>query len=336
MKYKRVVLNARLILLYAIIAGFLLSLTPLSLALLPHHKGEPNMELHLLDATIIFVLNVCMFFVSLWLNLRLLNTNLAQRILLNLLVYIGLSLLAIVIHSPFWEMLDKLPMAFFVRDEFVRNFIIFAISVIVAIAFGTFEQNLRMSNKILEIEKDSLSGQIESLKQQINPHFFFNILNTLSGLAQEDTPKTIEFIEKLSQVFRYVLDIKERNLVSVAEEIRFAEAYVFLMKVRFEDKFNLQFLIEEDCDALVPSLCIQLLLENCFKHNSMTTQKPINIEVKTENHYLTVKNTRSPMHTQSYSGIGLKNLNERCKLLQGREIEIIETQDSFIVKVPTC
>jgi two-component system LytT family sensor kinase len=176
---------------------------------------------------------------------------------------------------------------------------------------------------------------IESLKQQINPHFFFNSLNTLSGLAREDSKKTVEFIDKLSQVFRYVLDIQEKNMVTIAEEIHFAKAYIYLLKVRFDTKFNVDIRLNSSDEALVPSLCTQLLLENCFKHNSMSSEQPLRITISTENDYLIIKNTMAQMSHVAGNGIGLKNLNERSKLLTGKAIEVSKEHDFFIVKVPT-
>ena len=332
---KQTLLSKRYIVLYAVIAGFLMSLTPFSLAFLPSHHGPSNSGVQLLDAFLLLFLNIVLFYASLWINLVTVEKPTSRKILFNILAYIGFTLLAILIHKPIWSMLERMPIGFFIRDELGRNLIIFSISVVVANAFHSFQQNQQMKNKILEIQRQSLAGQIESLKQQINPHFFFNSLNTLSGLAQEDTQKTLEFIEKLSQVFRYVLEIQEKNVVSVAEEMNFARAYIYLLKVRFEEKFIVDIQQDLDENVLVPSLCTQLLLENCFKHNSMSSSNPLKIKIRTDNGYLVICNSIMQMNQTSGNGIGLKNLNERSKLLTGKPIEITNENECFTVKVPT-
>jgi two-component system LytT family sensor kinase len=331
---KQTLLSKRYIVLYAVIAGFLMSLTPFSLAFLPNRHGPSHQDIQFMDAFMLLFLNIVLFYASLWINLVIVEKPTSRKILFNTLAYIGFTLLAIIVHKPIWSMLERLPIGFFIRDEFGRNLIIFSISAIVANAFHSFQQNQLMKNKILEIQRQSLAGQIESLKQQINPHFFFNSLNTLSGLAQEDTQKTLEFIEKLSQVFRYVLEIHEKNVVSVAEEMNFARAYIYLLKVRFEEKFTIDIQPEMDENALVPSLCTQLLLENCFKHNSMSSSNPLKIKIKTDNGYLVICNSLIQMNATTGNGIGLKNLNERSKLLTGKAIEITTDNDCFTVKVP--
>jgi hypothetical protein len=331
---KQTLLSKRYIVLYAVIAGFLMSLTPFSLAFLPNHHGPSNTSVQFMDAFMLLFLNIVLFYASLWINLVIVEKPRSRKILFNTLAYIGFTLLAIIVHKPIWSMLERLPIGFFIRDEFVRNLIIFSISTIVANAFQSFQQNQQMKNKILEIQRQSLAGQIESLKQQINPHFFFNSLNTLSGLAQEDTQKTLEFIEKLSQVFRYVLEIQEKNVVSVAEEMNFARAYIYLLKVRFDEKFTIDIQQEMDEEALVPSLCTQLLLENCFKHNSMSNTNPLKIKIKTDNGYLVICNSLMQMNATTGNGIGLKNLNERSKLLTGKAIDLTTDNDCFTVKVP--
>ena len=318
--------------LYAVIAGFLLSLTPLSLAIL--HKDRSQIGLHLIDTAIFLVLNIAMFFASLWLNLRLVEKPLMKKILFNLLAYIALCALAIAIHQPFWMRMLKLPLIFYIRDEFIRNLIVFSISYIVAHAMDTFRQNQQMKDVIIQIQQKNLAGQLETLKQQINPHFFFNSMNTLSGLAREDPNKTVEFIDKLSLIFRYVLDIQEKSLVPLSEEIRFAKAYIFLFEVRFADKVVIEINLDENDTALVPSLCSQLLLENIIKHNSMTHQNPVKIEFYKEPSYFVVRNTLTPKKDTAGAGIGLTNLDARSRLLTGKPIEIIASTDHFTVKIP--
>jgi hypothetical protein len=331
---KQTLLPFRYLLLYASLAGFLMSLTPFSLAFLPDRHEHTDQEMQLIDAFVLLFLNIVMFYLSLWLNLVTLDKTKWHKIRLNTIAFLVLTLVAILIHQPIWGALDRLPISFFIRDEVVRNLIIFSISILVANAFHSFQQNQLMKTKIIEIQSQTLAGQIELLKQQINPHFFFNSLNTLSGLVLENSPKTVFFIENLSMVFRYLLEIQEKNLVTVAEEINFAKAYIYLLKVRFDEKFSIDILTESEHGALVPSSCTQLLLENCFKHNSMSNQQPLKIVIRSADGYLIVSNSVFQLLEVERNGIGLKNLNERSKLLTGKPIEIISNNNNFMVRVP--
>jgi two-component system, LytTR family, sensor kinase len=169
---------------------------------------------------------------------------------------------------------------------------------------------------------------------QISPHFFFNTLNTLSGLIQENPEKSEVFIDKLSQVFRYILNMQENSHVSLADEIRFARDYAFLLKVRFEDKLIINFNLDPDNLIRVPSLCTQLLIENVIKHNRMNLQFPVTINLTEENGYLKVCNNSYPQLIENSTGLGLKNLNRRSELLSGKPILIEKTEERFCVLVP--
>ncbi len=170
--------------------------------------------------------------------------------------------------------------------------------------------------------------------QQINPHFFFNTLNTLSGLVQENPEKSEEFIDKLSQVFRYVLKMQENSKVLLTEELKFADDYFYLLKMRFEDKIFLESNIEQLGNKLIAPLSTQLLIENVIKHNRMNRQLPLKIEFTLENDYLKVCNSYYPQKSDNSNGMGLKNLNKRCEILSGKSIIIEQTEEYFCVKVP--
>jgi LytS/YehU family sensor histidine kinase len=169
---------------------------------------------------------------------------------------------------------------------------------------------------------------------QINPHFFFNTLNTLSGLIQENPGKSELFIDKLSQVFRYILNMQENSQVQLSDEIRFARDYAFLLNVRFDDKLKINFGDVDKIAAKVPSLCSQLLIENVIKHNRMNQQFPVTINFTTENGFLKVCNNLYPQIIENSTGLGLKNLNRRSELLSGKPILIEKTDNSFCVQVP--
>jgi sensor histidine kinase YesM len=333
-------LSRNILLSYSFGVGALLSVNLVFLALEPHHAAERNV--HLLDALTFFVLNASVLACSLWLNVRLFGTSVRVRIFANVLSYFLLSGVSISLHFPVWQLLTHgPPIGFYIRDEFARNLLLFCMSMIVARTLEVSEQHQSMKAELAAVRQESLLGQIESLKQQINPHFFFNSLNTLSGLAREDADKTIEFIEKLSQVFRTVLEIQQKDMVSLGEELEFAGAFLYLLNVRFEGKFICEIASEPTAEAMLwlPPLSSQLLLENVVKHNRMTRQNPVRVkmfvEFRTlESAYFVVENSYAPLKNSSGTRTGLANLTKRSELLTDKPVVIEQDASIFRVKVP--
>lgn len=186
-------------------------------------------------------------------------------------------------------------------------------------------------------KKENAEYRFELLQSQLNPHFLFNSLNTVSALVYENQDNAGLFIRKLSDVYRYILDHRDNDLVSLETELSFAESYILLMKLRFED--NLQISVKTDHIngnkyQLAP-LSLQLLLENAFKHNVVSKKKPLHIDVSLESEYLIVKNNKQikTSHEESHQ-MGLKNLNSRYQFLSDKEIIVENTTEEFIVKLP--
>lgn len=176
----------------------------------------------------------------------------------------------------------------------------------------------------------------ESLKNQLDPHFLFNSLNVLSALIEENPAKAQEFTVSLSKVYRYVLDQKDKNLITVEEELNFAKLYVSLLKVRFEDAILVHFSDTLDFTnyKIVP-LSLQLLLENAVKHNIISDKKPLKIEIFKEGDFIVVQNSFQKKQTfEKTSGIGLQNIINRYQLVSNEEIEIIQNNEFYKVKLP--
>ncbi len=182
----------------------------------------------------------------------------------------------------------------------------------------------------------NLRNQIEVLRNQLNPHFFFNTLNTLSYLIGQDQQKSQLYLNKLSFVLRTTLELQQRDLIPLSEEIRLAEAYFHLLSIRFGGNVQMTFHGEDAAIYNVPPLTLQLLIENAVKHNVISTHLPLTIEVKidTETQTLWVDNNLQPKDNTSGAGIGLKNLVERFRMLSGRNPEILSDHGHFTVKVP--
>ncbi len=187
-----------------------------------------------------------------------------------------------------------------------------------------------------KLTQEKLIFQYQTLKNQVNPHFLFNSLNTLSSLVRENPDLSEEFIQKLSHIYRYILDDKEKELVPLSEEIKFVQDFFYLQKIRDEEKITLKIEIQNMEGVRILPVSLQLLVENALKHNSATRNNPLEIIIHNEGiDRLVVRNNLQKKTRLSESpGIGLKNLNERSKLILNTEIDVIETADEFVVKIP--
>ncbi len=180
------------------------------------------------------------------------------------------------------------------------------------------------------------TAKFESLKSQLDPHFLFNSLNVLTSLISENPNQAEKFTTKLSKIYRYVLEQKDKDLTSVEEELNFAKSYMQLLEMRFEDavKFKVQDGIDEETLKIVP-LSLQLLLENAVKHNVITSSQPLEINIYLEEGYLIVENNINPKASLGKSTkVGLKNIKQRYALVTSKGVEITTLNKVFRVKLP--
>ena len=182
----------------------------------------------------------------------------------------------------------------------------------------------------------SANAQFESLKNQLDPHFLFNSLNVLSSLIDENPNQAQRFTASMSKIYRYVLEQKDKELVTVEEEIEFAKTYCNLLKTRFEDSVGFDFQVGENTlKSYVVPLSLQLLLENCIKHNFATSAKPLQIKIYSENGYLLIENNlQQREQVKESAGIGLSNIVQRYALLTKQNVFIEKSPDFFKVKIP--
>lgn len=187
-----------------------------------------------------------------------------------------------------------------------------------------------------ELRTESVRHQYESLKNQLNPHMLFNTLNTLQSLIRESPSKALEYTQELSRVLRYTLQSNDMQSVSLAEEIEFAKAYIFLMKMRYEDNLVFQVDIDKSMTGLhLPPLSVQLLIENAIKHNEISNRNPLTISIRTEGSTLIVCNPiQAKRQPSAGQGIGLENLAKRYRLLWQKDIMISVEENRFCVRLP--
>ena len=185
-------------------------------------------------------------------------------------------------------------------------------------------------------EKESIAARYESLKNQVSPHFLFNSLNALTNLVYEDQDKAVKFIKQLSEVYRYVLDTRDKEVVPVEDELRFLESYVFLQQIRFGNRLNVHISVDDTSINVVP-LALQMLMENAIKHNIVSEEEPLTIKVYSENGFLVVENDlqrKALVHGEASSGVGLLNVCKRYQFLSSEKVQIIEANRKFVVKLP--
>ncbi len=229
---------------------------------------------------------------------------------------------------------------FYILNFEILSFVIF---VLIILSFNLLELGFFLLNKwrfsLAELErfkKENAEFKFETLMNQINPHFLFNSLNTLSSLIYENQDTASKYIRELSKVYRYVLENKENELVVLRNDLEFLKAYVYLFELRFANMISFEFKIDDaKLDCFIAPMTIQLLIENSVKHNIISKKKNLTIKIFTENGYLVVSNNLQKKADKPYSsGMGLKNIRSRYSYLSDNEIIVDETGENFIVKIP--
>ncbi|WP_100615949.1 histidine kinase [Confluentibacter citreus] len=228
----------------------------------------------------------------------------------------------------------------FIADERFRyyQFGLWITITIVIIFHIVYYYNKYQQNKIKEqkVIAGTASAKFDALKNQLDPHFLFNSLNVLTSLIEENPENAQKFTTSLSKVYRYVLEQKDKELVSVDEELEFAKTYMSLLKMRFED--SIVFEMPEKAsnpESKVVPLSLQLLLENAVKHNMVTSSKPLHIKIYEDGNYLVVENNLQLKDiVKKSSGVGLSNIMQRYDLLTTKKISINKEANRFAVAIP--
>jgi len=230
--------------------------------------------------------------------------------------------------------------SYFIENETATPYVfaliisVFASLIIHAYYFYKTIQDSKIKEQ--KIIAGTASAKFDALKNQLDPHFLFNSLNVLTSLIEEDPHQAQKFTTSLSKVYRYVLEQKNKDLVSVDEELQFAKTYIRLLKMRFED--SIVFEVPEsasDPEAKIIPLSLQLLLENAVKHNIVSPNKPLHIKVKEVNNMLVVSNNlQEKQVVKKSSGVGLRNIHQRYNMLTDRKVKINKTASDFSIELP--
>lgn len=265
-----------------------------------------------------------------------------RRFALSLLTFVFVSLLLLWGMRSLYLALAAQPASPPVESQLRLLYVAMASFAFLYFVFLTFLQLTRetqsMSVQAEKLQRERAQAQINILKNQTSPHFLFNTFNTLSSLIYiEEEETTIQFIQELKSVFRYITGNRHRELVELRAELDFVNAYFYLLKIRFRESIQLELCLPESTEGLLlPPLTLQMLLENAVKHNGFSKAAPLCISIAAEDAYLRIRNNLQVRETAGGDsmGIGLQNIINRYRYLTDRQVEITCTGESYTVVIP--
>jgi two-component system, LytTR family, sensor kinase len=213
------------------------------------------------------------------------------------------------------------------------------LSIIITISeLGTyfFKEWKKSLVQVEQFKTQSIQAQLANLKNQINPHFLFNNLSVLSGLVYKNQDKSADFINQLSKVYRYMLDNRNTELISIKEELQFLQSYNYLLQIRFDKGLHIELDIPDTVlQKQILPMCLQMLVENAIKHNETSIQFPLTISIIADINKITVKNNLQPRTiAEASTKSGLKNIEDRYAFYTNQKIEIVSTDKIFFVTLP--
>jgi two-component system, LytTR family, sensor kinase len=223
------------------------------------------------------------------------------------------------------------------------TFAIYSANIVLFLAIAATYESIRnmtlwekTSAEKEQLEKEHIASQLEGLKSQVNPHFLFNSLNTLISIIPEDSERSVRFVRQLSKIYRYFLETTHEKTVPLQQEMDFVHSYTFLLKERFGESLHLDIDDKNACeDCQIVPFSLQLLLENCIKHNIISQDKPLYINVLFSKNNIIVKNNlQLKNQIQEGAGVGLKNIENRYALLSNEKVIIEKNEKEFCVTLP--
>jgi sensor histidine kinase YesM len=260
--------------------------------------------------------------------------------IISLLMYI---IYGLVVCSLIPNIFYRFVWGFSGQDLFINvlimSLMIFSLDMIViSIFYSTYLAKYwkKAIEKNAELKRENLLAKYEALKNQVNPHFLFNSLNTLSGVVEQKPELATSFIKKLSDIYRYVLEQSDQEMVSINDEVKFVDDYIFLLKMRFGEALIFNSDLSAISNTQIAPLGLQMLVENAIKHNVISDDMPLKIEIGIDEGFIMVRNNMQKKKTiiSDNEPLGLDNLKKRYAYLSDSLVEIIKSDSEFIVKLP--
>jgi two-component system LytT family sensor kinase len=223
----------------------------------------------------------------------------------------------------------------YVSQSIIYALLISFIMSLIFTAIGFFKAWKLALIQSEKLKTEMLAYKYESLRNQINPHFLFNSFNVLTDLVYTDQAIAVKFINQLSELFRYVLDSRDKELVPLKDELEFMHSYIYLLKTRFEDKLDLSIDLKAEPDELIVPMTLQLLVENAVKHNEVSEAFPLRINICRNDDYLEVENSMKVKKVgEDSKNTGLKNIIQQFSYFTDKLIEVTDTDGKFKVRIP--
>lgn len=266
-----------------------------------------------------------------------------RRFFVQLGLFLGINL---VIFEPFYILLKSFLIWYVPQNDIVSisHILVTSLSVVIvtllvySVQMSLFfiEKWQQEALRAEQLQKESIQAALNSLKSQISPHFLFNSLNILTELIDITPDQAKDYVNKLAETYRYVLKNRNAELVALQEELEFLTSYLYLLNKRFGENLQICIQIEKDINArYLPPLTLQLLVENAVKHNILSADAPLYLDIYAENDALIIKNNLQRRKDQLISDkTGLENIKRRYRYLSEKEIVITETTDYFMVQIP--
>lgn len=260
--------------------------------------------------------------------------------IISLLMYIvyGLIICPLIpyIYDRFWWDVTGEDL---VLDVLIKALMIFSMDMIVISIFYSTDLTkywIKSIERNEELKRENLLAKYEALKNQVNPHFLFNSLNTLSGVVEQKPELATDFIKKLSDIYRYVLEHRDKEVIALDSEMKFVDDYIYLSKIRFGKALMFNSNLHANNNIQIAPLGLQMLVENAIKHNVISDDMPLRIEIGLEVNFIRVKNNMQKKKTivSENEPLGLDNLKKRYAYLSDTPIEIFKSDSEFIVKLP--
>ncbi|TLX76441.1 histidine kinase [Labilibacter sediminis] len=267
-------------------------------------------------------------------NLKKISTSIfRRRLMLNMAVCAVAYLTYVLISYSYCTFVDC-----FGSILIFQFFFICLMAAFIGHVYHMYKDQRQKEQEIEQLKIDNLESRCNALSNQINPHFFFNSLNSVTALVRKgNDEKTIEFVNKLSDMFRYILNSENKGLVTLGEELEFVASFRYLMEVRFANKLNFHINIEENQKILkLPSLSILPVIDNVVVHNTIDSEHKMEVQIRlNENDELEIRNPIYPkLSPDKTNGTGLKNLENRFQIMMNKKIRVSDDGQTFIVFLP--
>lgn len=311
-----------------------------------HYNGIPFTLANVFEGVFFsFCVTFCLYFINTWI-IEIIQkrekkfTSQVSRIIFELFVTIIVSVLFMYVYVKVYMLIrnvgGEMEKKLGVYDSIIIAIIVTLICVSITELIFFLKKWKKSVLEAEQLKRQNIETQYAALASQVNPHFLFNSLNALNSLIQNDPEKALIFNREFAKIYRYVLDSKDKLVVTLQEELNFLNSYLYLQKIRFENALHYQIEINYSCmDKYLPPLSLQILVENSIKHNEVSEERPLQIKLACSDMELTVSNNYQPVVRENHSnGIGLSNLIERYSHYTDIVPVFKVENDNYIARIP--